>query len=113
MHIGNDASCSVAMWLCSNHTDPSVSGGNNNVLSTHHWWFLLLKHNVAIALTSGTFISWDGRVVEHCIAVPPVYSNGTRLISLFTGVPQNLANALQYEKVCKQILKPMNCNKFA
>ncbi len=104
MHIDKDGSCSFALWLCSSYNDPTLSGGVNCDLSTHRWWFLLPMHHVAIALTSGTFISWDGRVVEHCTAVPPVFDDGNRLLYLFTGLPQNLVNVLRQEKICKQML---------
>lgn len=105
MHVDNDGSRSFAMWLCSDNTHPSVSGGVNFDAHTHQWWFLLPKHDVAIALTSGTFISWDGRLVEHCTSVPTISSDSIRLLSFFTAIPQNLVNVLSHEKVCKQILK--------
>ena len=70
---------SFAMWLCSDNTHPSVSGGVNFDARTHMVvpWTKALgpKHNVAIALTSGTFISWDRSLVEHCTSVPPIFSD--------------------------------------
>ena len=95
MHIDHDAARSFAVWLC---LKPGAS---------REWWFLFPRHGVAIALTHGTYISWDGRVAEHCSAVPDVV-DGDRLLSLFASLPAILCNVLEREQKCVAMLAARN-----
>lgn len=63
------------------------------------WWFLFGEHGLAIHLrddpdVSATYLSWDGRALRHCTAVPTGVQDGDRLLSLFTTV-QSKAISLQ------------------
>ena len=50
-------------------------------------WFLLPQWNIAIQLTNGTWISWNGKKCAHCSSIPSEH-DGFRILSLFTS-PEN------------------------
>lgn len=54
-------------------------------------------------LRSGTWISWDGRCVEHCTACPDV-ADGDALVSLFCSLPERTCNALERRQMCESVL---------
>lgn len=58
---------------------------------------------VAIALTHGTWISWDGRCAEHCTAVPKVAA-GDRLLSLHASLPANVCRLFAREQECGGVI---------
>ena len=77
MHLDpRDGSRSFACWV----SEEGHRGRSRN------WWFLFPRHGLAIELSHGTFISWDGRVAPHCTCVPDV-AEGERLMSLFCSLP--------------------------
>jgi hypothetical protein len=84
-HTDRDDARSFAVWLGSN-----LARG---------WWFLFPKHGVAVELTHGTWISWDGREQPHCSSVPCV-SRDDRLLSLFASLPANLCSVFEREQAC-------------
>jgi hypothetical protein len=51
----------------------------------------------------GTWISWDGRVAEHCTAVATV-AEGDSLLSLFASLPEDLCTVREREEACRQII---------
>ena len=82
MHRDKDGDRSFAVWVNSKG-DASTS-----------WYLLFPEWEVAIEMTNGTWISWDGRFCGHCSAVP-VVAQGDRLLSLFCSLPKNLCNHLE------------------
>ena len=90
-HTDLDAWRSYAVWL-------SLKPGTSN-----SWWMLYPHHGVAVALTHGTWISWDGRVHPHCTAVPRV-ADGDELLSLFASLPQNLCAHLERNQACAAVI---------
>ena len=57
----------------------------------------------ACSARHGTWISWDGRVAEHCTAVPQV-AEGDLLLSLFASLPDNLCTVFEREQACGNII---------
>ncbi len=60
MHNDNGADNSFAVWV-NNEGDASVS-----------WYPLFPKWEIAIKITHGRWIWWNGRHCGHCSAVPRV-----------------------------------------
>ena len=81
MHIDPDADRSIAVWLA------------ERPYQSRSWWLLFPRHGVAVQLTHGTWVTWDGRCMPHATAVPSV-AEGDRLYSLFTSLPRFACNAL-------------------
>ena len=71
-----DAWQSYARWLRGLPNGPEPSG----------WWFLLPAVGLAIELEDGVGVSWDGREVHHCTAVPHGIGEGDELFSMFFSV---------------------------
>ena len=67
------------------------------------WWLLFPRHGVAVLLTHGTWVSWDGRFAPHCTAVP-VVAQGDCLMSLFCSLPANVVSVLQRGEECRAAL---------
>ena len=65
-------------------------------------------HGVAIELTHGTWISWHGKLLKHCSAVPRV-AEGDALLSLFASLPADACNVFAREQACgNEIAKRMS-----
>ena len=71
-HLDNgDISSGVSIWLRRKSCNPTSEMDN--------WWFVLPnlttedgKKGIAIELSNGLAIQWDGRKVKHCTAIPSV-----------------------------------------
>ena len=92
-HCDRDGWRSYARWFA-RHRHASASRA---------WWLLFPRHGVAVQLTHGTWVSWDGRTAPHCTAVP-VVAEGDCLMSLFCSLPANVVNVLQRGEVCRAAL---------
>ena len=57
------------------------------------WYFLLPDVGLAIELTDGVAISWDGRHVAHCTAVPHDVQPTDALFSVFFSMPSDVMAA--------------------
>lgn len=91
MHVDvGDGARSYAAWF--SRTGKSIG-----------WWLLFPRHGLAVQLTHGTFISWDGRVQPHCTSVATV-AQGDGLYSLFCSLPKNAAKTLQLANKCRALL---------
>ena len=78
-HVDADGSRSYAVWVA----------GAGHASQSSSWWLLFPRHGVAVQLIHGTWISWDGRVAEHCTAVPAL-DPGECLMSLFCALPRDV-----------------------
>jgi len=88
LNLGNelqndcDGDRSFAVWI------------NNKKESSNISWYLLFPEwEVAIEICHGTWISWNGTVCGHCMAVPNL-ADGDRLLSLFCSIPKKLCDHL-------------------
>ena len=94
MHVdANDGARSFAMWVARHGYEGASCS----------WWLLFPRHGVAVAITHGTFISWDGRVAPHATASPCV-ADGDALVSLFTTVPLDLISMRERHCHCHTAL---------
>ena len=91
MHVDPDHARSFAVWMsrCPESGEES-------------WWLLFPCHGLAVKLTHGAWVSWDGRVQPHCSAVPNV-EEGNALMSLFCSLPARLCVALARDATCASI----------
>ena len=78
-HVDADGARSYAVWVA----------GDGHASQSCSWWLLFPRHGVAVQLIHGTWVSWDGRVAEHCTAVPAV-APGDCLRSLFCTFPRDM-----------------------
>ena len=85
LHRDNDAARSFAVWV------------NEKGDESKSWYLLFPEWEVAIEVTHGTWISWNGRYCGHCTAVPNVAA-GDSLLSLFCTIPQRLYTFLKKKK---------------
>lgn len=59
------------------------------------WWFLMPGVGLAVELRHGTAISWNGRLVSHCTAIPRGLSWEDKLFSYFMGINASTEAAQQ------------------
>ena len=85
LHRDNDAARSFAVWV------------NEKGDKSKSWYLLFPEWEVAIEVTHGTWISWNGRYCGHCTAVPNVAA-GDSLLSLFCTIPKRLYTYLKKRK---------------
>ena len=83
-HVDNgDISSGVSLWLRKNIQAPE--GVRDN------WWFVFpnLKtmeshKGIAIKLSHGVCIEWDGRIIKHCSSIPKVPPNDSFIGAFFS-----------------------------
>lgn len=92
LHTDRDACRSFAVWLQLTPGAPSSS-----------WWLLFPHWGVAVLITDGTWVSWDGRACPHCTAVPRV-AQGDMLMSLFASLPADMCRVFEREQACCEII---------
>ena len=82
-HFDNgDISSGVSIWLRKNTTSSTNMDDN--------WWFVLPNlrttenmNGIAIKLSHGLCIEWDGRVIKHCSSIPKVPQNDSFIGAFF------------------------------
>ena len=84
-----------AVWLLA---------GGGRAQQSDRFWLLFPRHGVAIALIHGTWVSWHGRKLSHCTAVPRT-AGGERMLSLFCSLPANLLKFFERRLACQQVLQ--------
>ena len=83
-HFDNgDISSGVSIWLRKNTTSSTNMDDN--------WWFVLPNlrttenmNGIAIKLSHGLCIEWDGRVIKHCSSIPKVPHNDSFIGAFFS-----------------------------
>jgi hypothetical protein len=88
-HNDNVGTRSFAVWV-----------SNNKESSETSWYLLSPEWEVAIELCHGTWISWNGKICGHCLAIPNL-AGGVQLLSLFCSIPQNLCDHLEQQLMIK------------
>ena len=104
-----DVSCNLGN---SSHRDPDgwrsyavwVRSGGGAAPQSDRWWLLFQRHGVAVAIVHGTWISWHGRKLSNCSAVPRV-AGGERLLSVFCHLPANLTKVSERRVECQGVLQ--------
>ena len=104
-----DVSCDLGN---SCHRDPDgwrsyavwVRSGGGVAPQSDRWWMLFPRHGVAVAIVHGTWISWHGRKLSHCTAVPRV-AGGERLLSVFCSMPADLMKVSERRVDCQAVLQ--------
>lgn len=79
-----DITSGVSIWLRKNFIDSESCNEN--------WWFVLpnlrtQKENmkgIAIKLSHGLCIEWDGRIIKHCSSIPNVPENDSFIGAFFS-----------------------------
>ena len=94
MHVDHDGDRGFAVWMAE----------HGHLSESRNWWFLIPRYGVAIQLTHGACLSWDGRAIEHATSVPSV-AEGDRLMAAFTSIPENLLRAYAKNEACKSLLR--------
>jgi hypothetical protein len=91
MHVdSNDGSYSYACWF----TNPPQH-------KTKTTWLLFPEWGVAIQLSHGTWISWNGKHCAHCSSVPREEIDNFHIYSLFTSQPKDLCQFLEKKIIPK------------
>ena len=78
-----DISSGISIWFRKQHS--TQTGHNDN------WWFVLPnlttsdnKKGIAIELSNGLAIQWDGRKIKHCTAIPSVPKDDSFIGAFFS-----------------------------